>query len=151
MIPGYDAIPTDEWVYADLRRLQNRRDISRYPDYAFSGRAHTRAEFAQLIERELRTLGETFDKEVQQDPDLLPALNRLIQEFEPELRRRGVSLFQVEARIAALERNLSLGKVVAPFPDVPKDHWAYAAVQALRQVGIIVGYPGGTFHAEQSR
>ena len=28
-----------------------------------------------------------------------------------------------------------------PFPDVPKDHWAAAAVETLRQRGIVVGYP----------
>ena len=28
-----------------------------------------------------------------------------------------------------------------PFPDVPKDHWAAAAVETLRQRGIMVGYP----------
>lgn len=31
-----------------------------------------------------------------------------------------------------------------PFPDVPKDHWAFAAVEAVRKAGIIVGYPAGT-------
>lgn len=33
------------------------------------------------------------------------------------------------------------------FPDVPKEHWAYNAVQRLVQVGIIEGYPSG---AEQT-
>ena len=28
-----------------------------------------------------------------------------------------------------------------PFPDVPKDHWAAAAVETSRQRGIVVGYP----------
>lgn len=28
------------------------------------------------------------------------------------------------------------------FPDVPKDHWAYNAVQRLAHAGIIEGYPG---------
>src|SRR3954451_13936446 len=28
-----------------------------------------------------------------------------------------------------------------PFPDVPKDHWAYDAVEQLRQAGILRGYP----------
>lgn len=29
-----------------------------------------------------------------------------------------------------------------PFKDVPRDHWAFAAVEKLRQEGIVVGYPG---------
>jgi hypothetical protein len=28
-----------------------------------------------------------------------------------------------------------------PFPDVPRDHWAYDAVEQLRKVGILRGYP----------
>jgi hypothetical protein len=28
-----------------------------------------------------------------------------------------------------------------PFPDVPKTHWAYDAVESLRQKGILRGYP----------
>jgi len=28
-----------------------------------------------------------------------------------------------------------------PFPDVPRDHWAYDAVEQMRQLGILRGYP----------
>jgi len=28
-----------------------------------------------------------------------------------------------------------------PFADVPRDHWAYEAVEALRKQGILRGYP----------
>ena len=28
-----------------------------------------------------------------------------------------------------------------PFPDVPKDHWAFQAVEALRVRGLLHGYP----------
>lgn len=35
--------------------------------------------------------------------------------------------------------------LVRQFPDVPTDHWAAASVLALRQLGVIHGYPGGTF------
>lgn len=37
-----------------------------------------------------------------------------------------------------------------PFPDVPRDHWAYEAVEALRQAGLIEGYPDGTFGGERT-
>lgn len=33
-----------------------------------------------------------------------------------------------------------------PFVDVPKDHWAYNAVEYLRQLGIIEGYPPDRTH-----
>jgi hypothetical protein len=41
--------------------------------------------------------------------------------------------------------------VAAPFPDVPPTHWAYEAVEKLRQAGIMIGYPGGTFGARTAR
>lgn len=39
--------------------------------------------------------------------------------------------------------HLPASRAAAPFPDVPKDHWAAAAVETLRQRGIIIGYPAG--------
>ncbi|HLK57780.1 MAG TPA: S-layer homology domain-containing protein [Chthonomonadaceae bacterium] len=38
-----------------------------------------------------------------------------------------------------------------PFPDVPKDHWAYQAVMELKQKGILIGYPDGTFNGAGAR
>lgn len=35
-----------------------------------------------------------------------------------------------------------------PFPDVPKDHWAYQAVETLRKAGVVHGYPAGTPRAK---
>ncbi len=32
------------------------------------------------------------------------------------------------------------------FPDVPRDHWAYKAVLELKNKGIFIGYPNGTFN-----
>jgi S-layer family protein len=36
-----------------------------------------------------------------------------------------------------------------PFPDVPKDHWAYDAVEQLRKLGILRGYPPAQTFAPQ--
>ena len=36
-----------------------------------------------------------------------------------------------------------------PFSDVPSDHWAYDAVNNLKQKGIVVGYPDGTFGGDK--
>jgi len=33
------------------------------------------------------------------------------------------------------------GETSAEFPDVPKDHWAYAALQKLAAAGVLEGYP----------
>lgn len=37
-----------------------------------------------------------------------------------------------------------------PFPDVPKDHWAYEAVETLRQKRILLGYPDGAFRGKRT-
>jgi hypothetical protein len=37
-----------------------------------------------------------------------------------------------------------------PTSDVPKDHWAYPAVQALVKAGISDGYPDGTFGGDKT-
>jgi hypothetical protein len=36
------------------------------------------------------------------------------------------------------------------FSDVPTDHWAYAAVQALADAGYVIGYPDGTFGGKRA-
>lgn len=37
------------------------------------------------------------------------------------------------------------GKANGPFADVPTDHWAYQSVEKLRDAGIVIGYPDGTY------
>lgn len=32
-----------------------------------------------------------------------------------------------------------------PFPDVPANHWAYEAVNTLKEAGLLRGYPDGRF------
>lgn len=57
-----------------------------------------------------------------------------------------------------LAASLSLA-VVAPvmaqtapdtFKDVPRDHWAYEATEALRAKGILIGYPDGFFRGKRT-
>ena len=36
------------------------------------------------------------------------------------------------------------------FPDVPNGHWAYEAIQRLSALGVISGYPDGTFRPNAS-
>lgn len=142
---GTPDIPTDSWVYDDLRRLQDRKRFGQYPDRSNGLWAYTRQEFAILIASQLPTLGSAFDKEVQQDPELLNALHRLVQEFAPELERNSVPLVVIRSRISMLARARDKAKATGPFSDVPEGHWAYQAVETLRQTGILIGYPGRTF------
>ena len=36
-----------------------------------------------------------------------------------------------------------------PFPDVPKGHWAAGYIERLAQLGIVGGFPDGTFHPDE--
>src|SRR5437660_9309703 len=36
------------------------------------------------------------------------------------------------------------------FKDVPRDHWAYQAVEPLRARGILAGYPDGYFRGQRT-
>ncbi|HVK07100.1 MAG TPA: S-layer homology domain-containing protein [Armatimonadaceae bacterium] len=38
----------------------------------------------------------------------------------------------------------------ASFADVPTDHWAYASVEKLRDAGIVIGYPDGTYGGKRA-
>lgn len=41
------------------------------------------------------------------------------------------------------------GAQASTFSDVPGDHWAYEAIDYLQQVGLVEGYPDGTFGGER--
>jgi hypothetical protein len=41
----------------------------------------------------------------------------------------------------ALAQQAASPEVGRPFADVPRDHWAYDAVEELRRLGILRGYP----------
>ena len=44
-----------------------------------------------------------------------------------------------------------VGPVSPPFRDVPANHWAFEAVEKLRRLGILSGYPNGTLNGGAPR
>jgi len=46
---------------------------------------------------------------------------------------------------------IAVAQPTKPFPDVPKDHWAYQAVMELKAKGILIGYPGGSFNGQAAK
>jgi hypothetical protein len=46
---------------------------------------------------------------------------------------------------AVLVPTAAHAQVASPFADVPTDHWAYSSVEKLRNAGIVIGYPDGTY------
>ncbi len=47
----------------------------------------------------------------------------------------------VPTKIAQADSTMKPEEMPGFFPDVPRDHWAFAAVQRLAAAGIINGYP----------
>jgi len=50
----------------------------------------------------------------------------------------------------ALILTMAVPVFASEFPDVPADHWAYAAVQQLADAGIVQGYPDGTYGGKRA-
>ena len=78
-------------------------------------------------------------------------LPRLIDEFAPELRDNHLDPRRLKGQLQRdISRLLKMriaipGEAQRQFPDVPRDHWAASAIQELRSVGILHGYPTGEF------
>lgn len=56
-----------------------------------------------------------------------------------KFRPLSLTLFSVSA-VLILARPV-LAQTDTMFPDVPKNHWAYESVKALKEMGILEGYP----------
>ncbi|MDK2926515.1 MAG: N-acetylmuramoyl-L-alanine amidase [Bacillota bacterium] len=68
-----------------------------------------------------------------------------------DAKRLALPAFQDEAARAlagALVRFIAPA-APAPFPDVPADHWAAAAVGWAARTGVLKGYPDGRFHGPE--
>ncbi len=57
-------------------------------------------------------------------------------------------LFGLLAILALLA--LTVRVFAAPFPDLPRDHWAYDAVAKLANKGILEGYPDGLYRGDRA-
>lgn len=52
--------------------------------------------------------------------------------------------------VAAMSPANAQGKANGPFADVPTDNWAYQSVEKLRDAGIVIGYPDGTYAGKRA-
>lgn len=71
---------------------------------------------------------------------LAEVVHTLFVQLDAELRAIGADPEQLRAEIKPL-----MGSGLANFRDVPVDHRAAGAVANLRKVGILTGYPDGSF------
>lgn len=69
-------------------------------------------------------------------------------EGERNMWKRGLA-FAVAALLALGLASPALAQV-QPFRDVPKDHWAFDAIERLQRVNLVEGYPDGTFGGDRT-
>jgi len=142
----YPDVPLDDSAYADIAVLGINVVIS--GECYFGGPrnpARTPYEFAVTIARWLENSAQGANV---YQPENAAVLKRLLNKFLPELKAMRVDVekikingvFLIEPKIASVKT-----KVAPPFSDVPKNHWAFEAVEKLRQSGIVVGYSDGAF------
>lgn len=115
--------------------------------------------------RELSQAHDDLDAKLTQHPEAIAAFNSLLDEFQPEVNRlmgvdikdamqKGEAVTAAKTRLAALAANVQAQPAAptvgrdTPFPDVPKNHWAYQSVETLRKAGVMRGYPSGTATAK---
>lgn len=135
-------LPATHWAYRSLAALQERGVAA-----AATKAPATRAEIASVV---ARTLDRALTPPAAGAPVVTvnlysnAQLRRLLQEFEAELAASGVD---VDAARASLDvrTGTAPGEVVRRFSDVPQNHWAFDAVESSRVLGILRGYPDGTF------
>jgi len=63
---------------------------------------------------------------------------------------RLVAPAQAQAGTLATPGEPAAGQDRAEYPDVPRGHWAYDAIDRLSRAGIIEGRPGGTYNGNQA-
>ena len=58
-------------------------------------------------------------------------------------------LKQLVNRLAGQQVTSTSVDMTKLFPDIPRNHWAYVAVHALAEQGILTGYPNGNFEGDR--
>lgn len=155
-VAEYPDVPLGDPAYRDLDTIS--RQISDF--FGRSGLTilsnnvrYTRYEFAVAIARLFAQTSYDTDSRLpvegmRQHPQALEAARRLILQFQPELKKFGVTE-EIQSRLREIESTSSAKSQPLkpePFSDVPRGHWAFAAVERLREVGIVAGFPNRVYH-----
>jgi FtsZ-binding cell division protein ZapB len=116
-------VPADHWAYQSVDTLQKAGIVIGYPDGTYGGkRAMTRYEFAVAIARllpllqnnnnyatkdDLAALRSDLEQKLQANSDAIDALQKLVDEFQPELEKLGQDVAAVKDRLDALEARVA--------------------------------------------
>ncbi len=141
-------VPANDPGFQNADTLQKAGVVLGGPEGTYSRRPPGRREFAAAIVKLMHHISSDHAQENQlaASPPALTALNALVAEFTPELTAMKENVTQYQSTLAALAARHPL--VDHPFSDVPPDHWAAAAVETLRQRGIVKGYPAGAYRTK---
>jgi hypothetical protein len=163
------VVPLDDPAHNAINKLSQAGLIEAPPNginFNIGPRGITRYEFAVAVARlwqnvqfdiEKRDAGRAVPQDpslkvLQQRPEILDAFTQLAKEFAPELHTLGLDENLVQKQLSTLNATAATPtrhsplQIAPPFPDVPKNHWAYFAVESPRKSGVLIGYPGGTFN-----
>jgi hypothetical protein len=118
-------VPADHWAYQAVDTLQKAGIVIGYPDGTYGGkRAITRYEFAVAIARllpliqnqgtnnyatkdDLAALRQDLEQKLQANSDAIDALQKLVNEFQPELEKLGQDVAAVKDRLDALDARVA--------------------------------------------
>ena len=157
----FKEVPISDRSYEVAQRLQESRTIVGYPARYFDGRRSlTRYEFAVAAGSALRKLRAWLRPQVPNTRQVraadLPAaeslkdLTWLVEEYRKETEyvgsgTNGTNPNSLPAVYALIDEASRIKRgIPQTFIDVPKNHWAYGGVEALREQGIMIGYPSYT-------
>ncbi|OGM11050.1 hypothetical protein A2Z22_03605, partial [Candidatus Woesebacteria bacterium RBG_16_34_12] len=143
------------WGYAYIKYLYDHGVTTGYPDGTFRPENQiTRAETATFV---VRAMNLTYTGEIPNFPDvqtshwaylyIMAAKEAGIISGYPDGTFKPDNLV-TRAEISTMitrARGWSFTDVFSDFPDVPPTHWSYPYVMAVKEKGVVGGYPDGTF------
>ncbi len=148
---AFKDVPRGSWEYGAMSVLQRSGILITFSACFGYVRPHgertlTRFEFAVCVDRTMQCV--TLEKPNHGASAGLNAktaslLHRFIGEYRSELAELGVGPKMRMQWLAHLKR---FEPADGPFPDVSKSHWGSDAVERLRKLGVLRGYPDGLFH-----
>lgn len=99
-----------------------------------------------MAEAETKSIPERIDKQA----GLLSALGALPEEVDFEKGITRAELASLVSKMMALDENAYMSGVANAYKDVPAQHPAIGAINAVTSMGIFGGYADGTFHPDQT-
>jgi len=147
-------IAASHWAFDEIRTLSEIELIIGYENSYFKPnepitRAEVVAELAEYLNLDFSNRSVLF-KDVSSDHWAVGAVNAMYKEgyiggsngsFRPEDTLTRAQLAKIFTEVF----HLKPAAQTQTFTDVPADHWAYQAIQALAASGITTGYSDGSF------